>query len=84
MEKVIPIRNVFNLTNREMEILRAIASCESVQTIARNLSMDKCTVKLHLTDISRKIGVRDRLDLFLLATYISFAKSEKVDTTLEA
>ncbi len=51
------------LTSREIEIVSAIRSGSSNREIAQKLSISEKTVKLHLTNIFRKLGVCSRLEL---------------------
>ena len=48
------------LTGRELSILRAVADGLSNQAIARELWVTEQTVKFHLTNIYRKLGVSNR------------------------
>jgi DNA-binding NarL/FixJ family response regulator len=48
------------LTNRELEILRLVAGGESNGRIARQLWVTEQTVKFHLSNIYRKLGVANR------------------------
>jgi len=53
------------LTNREREIARLIGNGETNKQIARQLCITERTVKAHLTEIFRKLGIGDRLRLAL-------------------
>jgi DNA-binding NarL/FixJ family response regulator len=57
-----------NLTEREQEISVHVGSGESNKQIARRLDITERTVKAHLTEIFRKLGITDRLRLALLVT----------------
>jgi DNA-binding NarL/FixJ family response regulator len=57
-----------NLTEREQEISVLIGTGESNKQIARRLDITERTVKAHLTEIFRKLGITDRLRLALLVT----------------
>src|SRR3954469_2426968 len=48
------------LTERELEILTGVASGRSNQAIAKELWVTEQTVKFHLTNIYRKLGVTNR------------------------
>jgi DNA-binding NarL/FixJ family response regulator len=48
------------LTNRELAILKAVAAGLSNQAIAKELWVTEQTVKFHLTNIYRRLGVRNR------------------------
>lgn len=54
------------LTQREQEIAALVAHGGSNKQIARRLAITERTVKAHLTEIFRKLGVADRLKLALL------------------
>jgi DNA-binding NarL/FixJ family response regulator len=49
-----------DLTARELEILRWVAAGESNSSIARQLFVTEQTVKFHLSNIYRKLGVSNR------------------------
>lgn len=62
-----PTNNILDdLTKREREIAHLVAGGESNKIIARQLDITERTVKAHLTEIFRKVGVSDRLKLALL------------------
>jgi DNA-binding NarL/FixJ family response regulator len=65
-------RNVFGLTPRELDTVRAIAAGESTQEMAQKLSRSEVTVRHQLTCIFRKLGVRNRGEL------LSFAMSHNL------
>lgn len=49
-----------NLTNREIEVLIKIIEGKSNKEIAEELVITHHTVKSHITEIFRKLGVRNR------------------------
>ena len=51
---------IIPLSEREMEIMRLLASGASNKEIAASLYITEGTVKNHNTDIFRKLGVSDR------------------------
>lgn len=55
-----------DLTRREREIAELIGNGQSNKQIARQLMITESTVKAHLTEIFRKLGIADRLKLALL------------------
>jgi DNA-binding NarL/FixJ family response regulator len=57
-----------DLTQREREIATLIGIGESNKQIARRLTITERTVKAHLTEIFRKLGIGDRLRLALRVT----------------
>jgi two-component system, NarL family, nitrate/nitrite response regulator NarL len=63
-----PVRQ-FNLTPRELEIIRAVVDGQGNKEIARRLGVAEPTVKHHLTSIFDKVGVSNRLELALFALH---------------
>ena len=61
------------LTEREREIARLVGSGGTNKQIARYLAISERTVKAHLTEIFRKLGITDRLKLALLLASTSSA-----------
>jgi len=59
----------FNLTPRELEIIRAIVDGQPNKEIASHLGIREPTVKHHLTSIFDKLGVSNRLELALFAIH---------------
>jgi DNA-binding NarL/FixJ family response regulator len=55
------------LTERESEVLRLVASGASNRRIARHLSVTEQTVKFHLSNVYRKLGVSNRTEASHLA-----------------
>ena len=51
-----------NLTQREVEILRAIASGNSNKVIANKLGITEGTVKVHVKNLLRKLGLKTRVE----------------------
>ena len=51
-----------NLTARELEILRWVAAGASNSAIARELFVTEQTVKFHLSNVYRKLGVANRTE----------------------
>lgn len=60
-----PCSTKHGLTERESEIARLVGQGNNNKQIARMLEITERTVKSHLTEIFRKVGVSDRLSLAL-------------------
>jgi two-component system, NarL family, nitrate/nitrite response regulator NarL len=61
------------LTPRETEVLRVTARGLSNKEIARELDLAEVTVKLHLSSIFRKVGVRSRTEAAMMASKAGLA-----------
>jgi len=55
------------LTERELEIVRLVASGYKNREVGSTLTISERTVKTHLTNIFQKLGVRDRVGLVMYA-----------------
>jgi DNA-binding NarL/FixJ family response regulator len=60
------------LTPRESDVLRAVARGLSNKEIARELDLAEVTIKLHLSAIFRKMGVRSRTEAAMQASKAGF------------
>lgn len=58
---------VGELTDRELDVLLALASGKSNAEIAQTLYLSEATVKTHLTRILAKLNLRDRVQLVVFA-----------------
>ena len=63
----ISTRQENGLTERELEIVRLVASGYKTQEVGATLAISERTVKTHLTNIFQKLGVRDRVGLVMYA-----------------
>lgn len=62
-------QKAFDLTRRELEIIRAVVAGYSNKEIAQRSSVTENTVKSHLMHIFNKIGASNRVELALFATH---------------
>ncbi|MFC4223478.1 response regulator [Lysinibacter cavernae] len=62
------------LTEREQEVVRAIATGLSNDEIAAHLFLSRATVKTYLSRLFLKLGVRDRTQLVILAYETGFIR----------
>lgn len=63
-----PSTNDFNLTDREKEVLAAVARGERSKEIALQLNITERTVKAHLASIYQKLGVDSRAGAIAIAS----------------
>jgi DNA-binding NarL/FixJ family response regulator len=63
-----------NLSDREIEVLRLVATGASNKEIASHLVIAEGTVKNHLTNILSKVGAQDRLQAVLRAREMGYLK----------
>jgi DNA-binding NarL/FixJ family response regulator len=61
------VRDENGLTERELEIVRLVASGYKNKEVGHQLTISERTVKTHLTNIFQKLGVRDRVGLVMYA-----------------
>jgi NarL family two-component system response regulator LiaR len=62
-----PAADKFNLTDRELEILVAMADGLTLQQIALKFSITLSTVKYHSANIFRKLGAQNRSEALVVA-----------------
>ena len=67
------------LTRREVEVLKMIASGSSNKEIASTLSISERTVKNHVSNIFKKIDVSDRTQAAVFAIKNDIIKLKVID-----
>jgi two-component system, NarL family, nitrate/nitrite response regulator NarL len=75
-------QRTFGLTDRESEIVGAVASAYSNKEIAQLFDISETTVKHHLTNIFDKVGVSTRLELAMFAVSNGFQTDAAVVPSL--
>jgi len=71
------------LSKRELEILKALASGRSNKQIAKEMWLAEQTVKFHLSNIYRKIGVRNRTEAVRYAYRHGLLENPALEPTRE-
>lgn len=74
-ETAAPGAKAAGLTDREVEILGALSRGLSNDQIAKELWVTQQTVKFHLTNVYRKLGVRNRAEALRKAFQLGFVES---------
>ena len=69
----------FNLTPRELDVVKAVVEGHSNKDIARRLGVTEPTIKHHLTSIYDKVGVSTRLELALFAMHHDVVQRSTAD-----
>ncbi len=62
-----PEAEILNLTARQVDVLRLLATGQSNKVIARDLGLSVSTVKVHLNTVFRALGARNRVEAVVRA-----------------
>jgi DNA-binding NarL/FixJ family response regulator len=73
-----PPQQLLDLTERELEMIRLIARGRSNAEIAEDLSMSETAVKIHITQLLRKLNLRDRVQAVVLAYETGLLEPDKM------
>lgn len=60
-----PVEEQFGLTDRELEVIAAAAVCENYVHMGKALNISPHTVKMHLSNTYKKLGVKNKLEAIL-------------------
>ncbi len=74
-----PPASLVELTPREKEVLRLIATGDSNKEIAKKLYISEGTVKNHVTNILNRLGLRDRTQAAIFANSFFDYLQESID-----
>ncbi|PYS55057.1 MAG: hypothetical protein DMG13_05685 [Acidobacteria bacterium] len=75
------LRNRYNLTRRELQMVQALAGGMTNKDIAIHFGISEFTVKYHLANIFDKVGVYSRLELVMFVTHHGVVDPPRVATT---
>jgi DNA-binding NarL/FixJ family response regulator len=79
----VAIAKATGLTKRELTIVKAVARGISNQAIASELWVTEQTVKFHLTNIFRKLGISNRTEAARWAYAHGFTEAQSHETVLK-
>jgi len=77
MQNDLPVQGTGELTEREREILKLVATGTSNKDIAHQLFISSNTVKVHLRNIFAKIGVTSRTEAAVYAIHNGLARASE-------
>jgi DNA-binding NarL/FixJ family response regulator len=67
----------YGLTVRQQEVLEGLRRGESNKQIAKRLDIGEATVKIHIRQIMRKLGARNRTQAALSAEQMFASRKER-------
>jgi DNA-binding NarL/FixJ family response regulator len=79
MLKVVDETPNHDLSERELEVLKAVATGRSTPEVARDLFISQKTVKNHLASIYAKLEARDRTEAVVKAIRMGVVRVDDVD-----
>ncbi|QRM35983.1 response regulator transcription factor [Microvirga sp. VF16] len=79
-----PITVPGGLTSRQREVLDCLRHGKSNKQIARELNMQEATVKVHIRQIMRRLGVKNRVQAAIEATRLADAAQTESQAELES
>lgn len=68
-----PVAGIDDLTERERDVLQALATGKSNAEIGEQLFLSEATIKTHISHILTKLGVRDRVQAVIAAFHAGLA-----------
>jgi DNA-binding NarL/FixJ family response regulator len=74
--------SILTLTPQQSEVLKSISAAKANKLIAYELGITETTVKAHVTNIYRKLGVRNRSEALVLMQRLSHARSSNMEKSV--
>lgn len=76
--------SLLSLTPQQSEVLKSISAAKANKLIAYELGITETTVKAHVTNIYRKLGVRSRSEALVLMQKLNHAGSRNTTISEQA
>jgi len=71
------MNNLFNISTRELQVLKLICKAKKTKEISNELSITERTVETHKRNLIIKTGAKNTVDLILIALYHRVAKIDR-------